>query len=111
MRWRCAAAIFHRSAVLSRRTSALLHLTICFPESDGAANHTSGNKNNQQFPPLTSKIPIQSVMEVVLDRYSDCNGDFVLLDALSCGFEADGANESIKIVDDALIEAIELRSL
>src|SRR6476660_9137653 len=66
MRWRCAAAIFHRSAVLSRRTSALLHLTICFPESDGAANHTSGNKNNQQFPPLTSKIPIQAVMEVVL---------------------------------------------
>src|ERR1700680_2712906 len=56
MRWRCAAGIFHRSAVLSRRTSALLHLTICFPESDGAANHTSGNKNNQQFPPLTSKI-------------------------------------------------------
>jgi hypothetical protein len=53
-------------AVLSRRTSALLHLTICFPESDGAANHTSGNKNNQQFPPLTSKIPIQAVMEVVL---------------------------------------------
>jgi hypothetical protein len=46
-----------------------------------------------------------------LDRYSDCNGDFVLLDALSCGFEGDGANESIKIVDDALIEAIELRSL
>src|SRR4249920_2317926 len=67
MRWRCAAGIFHRSAVLSRRTSALLHLTICFPESDGAANHTSGNKNNQQFPPLTSKIPpIQAVMEVVL---------------------------------------------
>jgi hypothetical protein len=31
-----------------------------------AANHTSGNKNNQQFPPLTSKIPIQAVMEVVL---------------------------------------------
>jgi hypothetical protein len=36
-----------------------------FPESDGAANHTSGNKNNQQFPPLTSTIPIQAVMEVV----------------------------------------------
>ena len=33
------------------------------------------------------------------------------LTSLSCGFEADGANESIKIVDDALIEAIELRSL
>jgi hypothetical protein len=31
MRWRCAAAIFQPSAVLSRRTSALLHLAICFP--------------------------------------------------------------------------------
>src|SRR5271166_5068724 len=37
MRWRCAAGIFHRSAVLSRRTSALLHLTICSPESDGTS--------------------------------------------------------------------------
>src|ERR1700751_4611162 len=35
MRWRCAAGIFHRSAVFSRRTSALLHLTIRSPESDG----------------------------------------------------------------------------
>ena len=32
MRWRCAAGIFHRSAVFSRRTSALLHLTICLPQ-------------------------------------------------------------------------------
>src|SRR6516225_1299930 len=31
MRWRCGAGIFHRNAVFSRRTSALLHLTICFP--------------------------------------------------------------------------------
>src|SRR6516164_905216 len=31
MRWRCAAGIFQRNAVFSRRTSALLHLTICFP--------------------------------------------------------------------------------
>jgi hypothetical protein len=30
---------------------------------------------------------------------------------LSRGFEADGANEGIEIIDDALIEAIELRSL
>src|ERR1700740_2548807 len=40
MRWRCAGGIFHRSAVSSLRTSALLHFTICSPESDGAANHT-----------------------------------------------------------------------
>jgi hypothetical protein len=32
------------------------------------------------------------------------------LAALSCGFEADGANEGIDIIDNALIEAIELRS-
>src|SRR6516162_3735314 len=31
MRWRCAAGIFHRSAVFSRCTSALLHSAICFP--------------------------------------------------------------------------------
>jgi hypothetical protein len=29
---------------------------------------------------------------------------------LSCGFEADGANEGIEIIDNALIEAIKLRS-
>src|SRR5271166_961836 len=47
MRWRWAAGIFHRSAVLSRRTSALLHLTICCPRirPDGRANHTSAEKN------------------------------------------------------------------
>src|SRR5271169_5640829 len=78
MRWRCAAGIFHRSAVLSRRTSALLHLTICFPESDGAANHTSGNKNNQQFPPLISKIPDSSRygggIRSPTDRWEQGNG-------------------------------------
>jgi hypothetical protein len=31
MRWRCSGGIFHRSAVFSRRTSALLHLTILSP--------------------------------------------------------------------------------
>jgi hypothetical protein len=30
-RWRCVTGIFHRSAVFNRRTSALLHLTICCP--------------------------------------------------------------------------------
>jgi hypothetical protein len=57
MRWRCAAGIFHRSAVFSRRTSALLHLTIVSPESDGASeSHLDGGK----------KYPsIQAVMEVV----------------------------------------------
>ena len=30
---------------------------------------------------------------------------------LSCGFEADRADEGIEIIDDALVEAIELRSL
>jgi hypothetical protein len=30
---------------------------------------------------------------------------------LSCGFEPDGADEGIKVIDNALIEAIELRAL
>src|SRR5271166_2100711 len=29
----------------------------------------------------------------------------------SCGFEADGLNELVEIVDDALVEAVELRSV
>src|SRR3974390_2992947 len=54
MRWRCAAGIFQRSAVLSRRTSALLHLTILFtPNQMAQANHSSGGENNKQFPPLS----------------------------------------------------------
>src|SRR5262245_61424316 len=45
MRWRCAAGIFHRSAVFSRRTSAWLHLTICFPpESDGPSESQLGDE-------------------------------------------------------------------
>src|SRR5262245_53723792 len=44
MRWRCAAGIFHRSAVFSRRTSALLHLTIWSPESDGASEPHLGQE-------------------------------------------------------------------
>jgi hypothetical protein len=30
---------------------------------------------------------------------------------LSCGFEADGLDECIKVIDDAVIEAVELGSL
>ena len=30
---------------------------------------------------------------------------------LSCGFEADGLDERIEIIDDAVVEAIELRAL
>jgi hypothetical protein len=47
-----------------------------------------------------------------LDRYSGLNGDFVLiLGRLSCGFEADSTDEGIEIIDDALVEAVELRAL
>jgi hypothetical protein len=30
---------------------------------------------------------------------------------LSCGFEADGLDERVEIIDDAVVEAIELRAL
>src|SRR5580693_5228382 len=50
MRWRCVTGIFHRSAVFSRRTSALLHLTICCPESDGASESHLGEENSPRLP-------------------------------------------------------------
>src|SRR6516164_356509 len=46
MRWRCAAGIFQRNAVFNRRTSALLHLTICFPLRSRRTAEC-----DQQFPP------------------------------------------------------------
>src|ERR1700688_3425949 len=56
MRWRCAAGIFHRSAVFSRRTSALLHLTICPPESDGSSeSHLNAEK--QPVQPVSLPCP------------------------------------------------------
>src|SRR6266702_4024035 len=69
MRWRCAAGIFHRSAVFSRRTSALLHLTICPPRIRWPSESQlgGGKQRPQRFRRLPSeKISIQAVMEVVL---------------------------------------------
>src|SRR5215510_4527901 len=69
MRWRGAAGIFHRSAVFSRRTSALLHLTICFPPNQMAqANHTLGTKNNSPSSLCRLKSSIQAVIEVVSEH-------------------------------------------
>src|ERR1700751_372520 len=66
MRWRCAAGIFHRSAVFSRRTSALLHLTIRSPESDGSSE-SHLKRGIQPVQPASFQIdPIHAVMEVVL---------------------------------------------
>src|SRR5262245_29496678 len=70
MRWRCAAGIFHRSAVFSRRTSALLHLTIWSPESDGASESHLGQEKqpavsadylakNPRFKPLWRSYQIE----------------------------------------------------
>src|ERR1700746_3579873 len=66
MRWRCAAGNFHRSAVFSRRTSALLHLTIRSPESDGSSE-SHLKRGIQPIQPASFQIdPIHAVMEVVL---------------------------------------------
>src|SRR6516165_5118417 len=66
MRWRCAAGIFHRSAVFRRRTSALLHLTIRSPESDGSSE-SHLKRGIQPVQPASFQIdPIHAVMEVVL---------------------------------------------
>src|ERR1700758_1581338 len=71
MRWRCGADIFHRNAVFSRRTSALLHLTICFPPNQMAqANHTSGEENTRQ---TTRFKPLWRWYEIA-DSRMDCLG-------------------------------------
>jgi hypothetical protein len=48
MRWRCAGGIFHRSAVSSLRTSALLHFTICFPRIRWRSESQCGEDENGQ---------------------------------------------------------------
>src|SRR4029453_9980488 len=58
MRWRCAAGIFQRRAVLSRRTSALLHLTIWSPESDGASESHLGQQKQPAVPPACLAKPL-----------------------------------------------------
>src|SRR5215470_1308394 len=65
MRWRCAAGIFQRNAVFSRRTSALLHLTICFPRIRWRKRITP--RARKIAPDYRPRIPIQAVMEAVLD--------------------------------------------
>src|SRR6201982_3159432 len=68
MRWRCAAGLFHRSQVSSRRTSALLHLTIRSPESDGPSeSHLKRGIQPVQAVSCIIRIePIHAVMELVL---------------------------------------------
>src|ERR1700751_2144320 len=73
MRWRCAAGIFHRSAVFSRRTSVLLHLTIRSPESDGPSESYL-KRAIQPVQPASFQIdPIHAVMEVVLDIVTEAS--------------------------------------
>src|SRR6201987_5913251 len=80
MRWRCAAGIFHRSAVFSRRTSVLLHLTIRSPESDGPSESYL-KRAIQPVQPASFQIhPIHAVIEVVLDLLAGLNGKIADLD-------------------------------
>src|SRR5262249_50458634 len=53
MRWRCSAASFQRSAVLSSRTSRLVHLTILPPKSDG---HRESHRQRQASAPNYRKL-------------------------------------------------------
>src|ERR1700741_103428 len=92
MRWRCAAGIFHRSAVFSRRTSALLHLTIRSPESDGPSeSHLKRGIQPVQAVSCIIRIePIHAVMELVLDAIFVARVDLVKesYERLDCGQQA-----------------------
>src|SRR5271157_6187182 len=48
-------------------------------------------------------------VSVTLDRYRECNGDFVLvLAGWSSCLDSNGRNELVEIVNDALVQAVEL---
>src|SRR6266481_583747 len=55
MRWRCGADIFHRNAVFRRRTSALLHLSICFPRIRWRKRITPRGRKTLAKPPDSSR--------------------------------------------------------
>src|SRR6516164_3551478 len=85
MRWSCAAGIFHRSTVFSRRTSALLHLAICFPRIRWCKRITPWQRKTASQPAAAlnlRQISIQAVMEVVLDP----NNKIVLIGYSGGGF-------------------------
>src|SRR5262249_23715727 len=80
MRWRCAAGIFQRNAVFSRRTSALLHLTICFPRIRWRKRITP--RARKIAPDYRPRIPIQAVMEATANAinptlYDNLNFNFI----------------------------------
>src|SRR5260370_27149614 len=70
MRWRCGADIFHRNAVFSRRTSVLLHLTICSPRIRWRKRITPRGRKTLAKPPDSSRYGggIISGFSVVLVR-------------------------------------------
>ena len=66
MRWRCASGSFYRSAVFSRRTSALLHLTICFPRIKWRSkSHSEKDENRGPSAPVTFQEVDSSRIELV----------------------------------------------
>src|SRR5213593_3627956 len=58
------------------------------------------------------RLGIAACAVAALVAYAQRNEDFVLVTALvSGGFETDGVHKFVEIVNDALIEAVQLRSL
>src|SRR6266481_8900044 len=90
MRSRCAAGIFHRSAVFSSRICFLVHLTIRPPESDSHSEsyRSSGRETEKYRKPLDS-ISYGSGMRRVADDGSRWRGP-----GLCHGFCAEEKNGS-----------------
>src|SRR5215813_10536057 len=63
MRWRCSAASFQRSAVLSSRTSRLVHLTILPPQIRRSQGITS------PAPSIGTKLPQTPRFNQLRKRY------------------------------------------
>src|SRR6266478_3530758 len=73
MRSRCAAGIFHRSAVFSSRICFLVHLTIRPPESDSHSEsyRASGRETEKYRKPLDSISYGSGIRRTAHRKYGD----------------------------------------
>jgi hypothetical protein len=89
-------------------------IAVDFDRGNGVANALANRLGDTTEDFGIGDIVVRHSAEIaVLDRYSGRSGDFVLaLRLLSCsGLEADGLDQCVKVIDDAVIEAVELRPL
>jgi hypothetical protein len=100
MRWRSAAGSFHRSAVFSRRPSALLHLTICFPRirwRSGSRLEKNENRQRRKCGDRESEVGRYVAREARADKVGSRDRGSQLakrdVNAIVCGWSAEAGGD------------------